>query len=249
VNGEQEVVMTQSTGTIDRSAAPTHRCFSPESARFAPSLEAGVRTVEIPAGKSRLKGTLAWPCHPSGFVVLVRGRGGERSNFQSARLGFALRADGLGTLLLDHPTDLPVHGREDRVRELLDATEWLARQPEASGLPLGYLGIRSGATVALLAAAESARVGAVVVCGPPSMSGERLAGVRAPTLLVVAEPDHEYFRLRFPGSERLGGSRWVTALPGGDPRWESTATLAAAGRYAAQWFVRYLILEPAWRSR
>lgn len=231
-------------GTILESRLHTP-CTGRSPAQAGPFSQAGSRPVEIPSGDRRLRGTLAWPCHPSGFVLLARGRDGKRADVQSARLAAALRADGLGTLLLDRPAEPAVQGRAERARELLDATTWLAGQ-DAGRLPLGYLGIRSGAAVALEAAAASPRIEAVVVCGgQPGMSVERLSKVQVPTLLIVTEADHEYFRL---GLNRLGGPKWVTALAGDDPLWESPGTLAAAGQRAAQWFVRYLVMEPAWRA-
>lgn len=222
--------------------------LSPTQATMTCRSTAGVRLAELTVGKRQFIGTLAWPCHPSGFVLLAPGRGSQQARLQADRLASELRADGLGTLLVD------LIGRREQelelqVQRLLAATEWLVRQPEAAGLPLGYLGIGGGARVALQAAGRSARIGAVVVCGgPPGLDAEAWSLVRVPTLFL--EGDHDEAGLRFGAAamKRLGGPGWLSTVPGAGPRWEETGTLQGPGRCAAQWFVRHLVFPSGFKE-
>ena len=107
---------------------------------------AGERPVFIGAGAAQLPGTLAWPRQPSGLVLFVHGSGSGRLSPRNAAVAQQLRATGLGTLLFDLLTETEAADRrnvfdiEFLSQRLLTATLWLSRQPEASGLPLGYSG-------------------------------------------------------------------------------------------------------------
>ena len=207
------------------------------------SLKAGARAVDIPAGVARLKGTLTWPCHPSGFVLVTP----APTSLEDVRLAARLRVEGLGTLRIDRIIGARDSDPELQPGQLRAATEWLVRQPEAAGLPMGCLSVGAGAG-ALVAAGSSAGIGAVVSYGgDPGRLGTRLYAMRAPTLLIVGDTDYERLRLAYPGLVRVGGPTWLVTIPGTGPLQDGHA-LDEAGRRAAQWFVRHLVMEPAWRA-
>lgn len=219
-----------------------------------PTLVAGARQVRIPAGRVQLRGTLAWPSHPSGLVIFARsGTVGPRDQ----SLAGHLRAEGMGTLLLDLLPDAngweatASPNAEHCTERLRIATEWAGEQPEVAGLPLGYLGLGDHAAVALAGAVASAvPIEAVVVgAGRPTVLGERLAAVCVPTLLITGSRDEEGLRSHRAALARLGDPKHLVTIAGAGPQFEEPGALAEVGRWAASWFVHYLAMEPTWRHR
>lgn len=216
------------------------------------ALGAGMREVRIPAGGVGLRGTLAWPVHPSGLVILARSGG---AGPPERRLAGQLRAEGMSTLLLDLlPGDgeseaAAIRTAERCVGRLAIAAAWAAAQPEVAGLPLGYLGVGKLAAAPLAGADTSPLpVQAVVVAfGRPDLLGDRLAAIQVPTLFITGSRDEEGFRAHRAALARLGGPRHLTILPGTGPGSDTPAASEELGRCAASWFVHYLAMEPAWR--
>ena len=219
----------------------------------AQALGAGTREVRIPAGGTGLRGTLAWPAHPSGLVIIARSGG---TGPQNRRLAGQLRAEGMGTLLLE--LLLPVDGGSEPVASrtavrsagrLAIAAAWAAAQPEVSGLPLGYLGVGEHAGAPLAGANSSPLpVQAVVVAfGRPDLLGDRRAAIQVPTLFITGGRDEEGLRAHRTALARLGGPRHLMILPGTGWGFDTPGASEELGRCAASWFVHYLAMEPAWR--
>ena len=220
----------------------------------APVLEAGARAAQIPAGAVGLEGTLAWPCHPSGFVLFAGAGGRGQVGLRNVRLAAQLRAAGIGTLLLDDGLGTTrtegAHEVELQAERLRAATVWLAEQPEAAGLALGYLGSGVGAAAALAAAATSpVPIEAVVSCsGRPDLLGEQLSAMRAPALLIGGSRDDEGLRLNRAALVRLAGPKRLVTITGAGPGFAEAGTLDELGRWAAEWFVHYLAMERTWHA-
>ena len=217
-------------------------------------LQSGARAVAVPGPEGPIGGVLAWPVHPSGFVVFADPGWSRPERLQNFRLAAQLRAAGLGTMLLDAAPAAGGPGAlddADRLAERLGAvTTWLAEQPEAAGLPRGYLGRDLGAAAALAAAASSPVAIEAVVArgGRPDILGERLRAVRSPTLLLVGSADGEAMRLNRAALERLGGPKRLVAITGAGRRFEEAGKLEEVGRWAAEWLVHYLAMERTWRA-
>jgi dienelactone hydrolase len=83
-------------------------------------------------------------------------------------------------------------------RRLIEATDWLAVQPETCGLKVGYFGASTGGGAALVAAAERPEVISAVVTrgGRPDLASGSLARVRAPTLRIVGGADTPVIALK-----------------------------------------------------
>jgi putative phosphoribosyl transferase len=183
---------------------------------------AGQRPVFISAGAAQLPGTLAWPRQPSGIVLFVHGSGSGRLSPRNAVVAQQLRAAGLGTLLFDLLTETEAADRrnvfdiEFLSQRLLAATLWLSRQPEASGLPLGYFGASTGAAAALTAASMSPLEISAVVSrgGRPDLAGNALPKVRAPTLLLVGGHDPQVLALNHQAKARLTCFARLVVIPG-----------------------------------
>ncbi len=216
----------------------------------------GERPVSIPAAPASLPGTLAWPSHPSGIVLFAHGSGSGRLSPRNAAVARQLRAAGLGTLLFDLLTEAEAQDRANvfdidlLADRLLLATEWVARQPEAAGLSLGYFGASTGAAAALRAAAHSGTpIGAVVSRGGrPDLAMRDLDRVSAPTLLLVGARDLDVLELNRRAFRRLSCTKQLVVIPRAGHLFEEPGTLAQVGEWAAEWFVHHLAMERTWQA-
>jgi putative phosphoribosyl transferase len=213
------------------------------------------RPVEIPAGITRLPGTLAWPEHPCGLVLFAHGSGSGRLSPRNQFVARQLRTAGVATLLFDLLTEEESLDRE-RVFDidllagrLLAATEWSVRQPDTEGLAIGYFGASTGAAAALKAAARSVTPVHAVVSrgGRPDLAGEDLPLVGSPTLLIVGGLDHAVLELNRQALRRLTCTKRLVVVPGATHLFEEPGTLEEAGRWAAEWFVHHLAMERTWQ--
>lgn len=208
--------------------------------------------VTVPVQGASLAGDLAVPPDPAGLVVFAHGSGSSRFSPRNRRVAAALRAAGLGTLLVDLLT--PREEEEDArsgelrfdigllARRLVAAVDWLARDARTSGLPVGAFGASTGAAAALIAAAERPEAVAAVVSrgGRPDLAAEALGRVRAPTLLIVGEADPVVLELNRDAMERMPGEVRLEIVPRAGHLFEEPGALEEVARLAADWFVRHL---------
>ncbi|TYB69904.1 alpha/beta hydrolase [Nonomuraea sp. PA05] len=191
-----------------------------------------------------MAGDLIVPDAAHGLVVFVHGSGSGRHSPRNRYVAGALNEAGLGTLLFDLLTpeeeadranvfDIPLlAGR------LLEHTAWVRAQPEAKGLPIGYFGASTGAAAALWAAAEPDNAITAIVSrgGRPDLAGERLAAVRAPTLLIVGGRDPVVVELNEEAQRRLSAESRITVVPGATHLFEEPGALEAVAGHARDWF-------------
>ena len=221
-----------------------------------PMLGAQERPVSIPVGLTRLPGTLAWREHPCGLVLFAHGSGSGRLSPRNQFVARQLRATGVATLLFDLLTERESADRGNvfdidlLAGRLLAATEWVARQPETSGMPLGYFGASTGAAAALKAAARTAVPVQAVVSrgGRPDLAAEALPQVTAATLLIVGGRDPAVLELNRQALRRLTCTKRLVVVPGATHLFEEPGTLEDAGRWAAEWFIHYLAMERTWHK-
>ena len=219
-------------------------------------LIAGQRDLVIPADQASLPGILAWPAHPTSMVLFVHGSGSGRLSPRNAAVARQLRAAGLGTLLFDLLTEDEAADRSNVFdidllsRRLVHATQWLSRQPEASGLEVGYFGASTGAAAALKAAVASPiEIGAIVSRGGrPDLAGAALPEVRSPTLLLVGSRDHMVLGFNQNALARMRCFARLVVIPNAGHLFEEPGTLEEAGRLAAGWFVEHLAHHQQVRS-
>ncbi|ALO13177.1 phosphoribosyltransferase [Streptomyces venezuelae] len=200
--------------------------------------------VRIPATGATLAGRLAVPDGATGIVLFAHGSGSSRHSPRNRAVADALNRAGLGTLLFDLLTEAEA---TDRARvfdtpllagRLVSATDWLADRPEGGELPLGYFGASTGAAAALWAAADPASGVAAVVSrgGRPDLAGEHLAGVRAPTLLVVGSRDALVLDLNRRAQALLRCENRLTVVPGATHLFEEPGALEEVAELATDWF-------------
>ena len=200
-----------------------------------------------------LSGDLVVPAHATGVVLFAHGSGSGRHSTRNRYVAGVLQEGGLGTLLLDLLTtaeeqvDLQTrHLRFDiplLAGRLLEATDWLQREPSTRGLPIGYFGASTGGGAALLAAAERpAEVGAVVSRGGrPDLAGIALAQVKAPTLLIVGGDDYEVIRLNRFALGEMQCQKQLSIVPGASHLFEEPGTLEQVSAMALKWFREHLV--------
>ncbi|MEU9253098.1 phosphoribosyltransferase family protein [Streptomyces sp. NPDC048270] len=201
--------------------------------------------VRVDAGGVRLAGDLALPPDAGAVVVFAHGSGSSRHSPRNQAVATALRRAGLGTLLFDLLTPAEEARRANvfdigtLARRLTEATLWLRRREP---LPVGYFGASTGAAAALSAAAAAGpEVGAVVSRGGrPDLAGELLAGVRAPTLLIVGGLDTTVLELNRQAQARLRCENRLDVVPGATHLFEEPGALEEVSGLARDWFTRYL---------
>jgi len=205
--------------------------------------------VHIPAGTATVEGMLEIPEPAVGLVLFAHGSGSSRHSPRNNFVASVLRDAGVGTLLMDLLTP-----EEDRdysrrfdigllTQRLLDAARWVAGQAATKHLPLGFFGASTGAAAALEAAAKlGAATHAVVSRGgrPDLASGQALASVTAPTLLLVGGYDDGVIDLNQLAYDQLRCKKEMVIVPGATHLFEEPGTLEAVASRAAGWFAEHL---------
>jgi dienelactone hydrolase len=213
------------------------------------------RGVTIPLATNGvvLHGDLTLPSGTRGIVLFAHGSGSSRLSPRNRMVAGWLQSAGFGTLLLDllPPREAVLDEATDQYRfdigrladRLVGATEWLAAQPAARALPLGYFGASTGAAAALVAAARQPGVVSAIVSrgGRPDLAGRLLAQVTAPTLLIVGGSDQLVLRLNREALEQLGTShRELVVVPGATHLFEEPGALEQVAELGRRWFAHYL---------
>jgi dienelactone hydrolase len=209
-----------------------------------PSGAGGVTAREVAIPPFGLGGTLRVPAAPLGIVVFAHGSGSSRFSPRNNAVAEAFALAGIATLLFDLLTpdeegdrrnvfDIPLlAGR------LVHAVEWVSDQPDLARLPLGLYGASTGAAAALVAAARLGRRISAVVSrgGRPDLAGAALAGVGAPTLLIVGGADHGVIELNEDAAELIKAPKKLQIVPGATHLFEEPGAMEAVIDHARRWF-------------
>jgi pimeloyl-ACP methyl ester carboxylesterase len=208
--------------------------------------------VDIPSGRVHLPGDLELPDTASGVVVFAHGSGSSRFSPRNRQVAAALRAAGMGTLLIDlltatEESEDAVTGRFRfdiaRLAERLGcAAAWLAADPRTRRLPLGYFGASTGAAAAIQAAVD--RPGAVRAIvsrgGRPDLADGALDRLQTPLLLIVGGEDVRVLGLNRGAFARVGAPRQLAVVPGATHLFEEPGALDQVARLAGDWFAVHL---------
>lgn len=204
--------------------------------------------VEVDAGGVGLAGDLTWPEGAAAVVVFAHGSGSSRHSPRNRSVAAALNLAGLGTLLFDLLTPAEETERanvfdiETLGRRLADATRWLQH---LRSVPIGCFGASTGAAAALWAAGSAdagTDIGALVSRGGrPDLAGPRLAGVRAPTLLIVGGLDTTVLGLNRQAQRELRCENRLDIVPGATHLFEEPGALDEVTALARDWFTQHLV--------
>jgi putative phosphoribosyl transferase len=208
--------------------------------------------VAVRAGDAVLAGNLTVPTGASGLILFAHGSGSSRRSPRNRFVAGVLHGAGLATLLIDLLTadEEVVDLRTARLhfdigllaRRLVDAADWLYRDPEVARLPLGYFGSGTGAGVALIAAAERPKLVRAVVSrgGRPDLAGPALLRVQAPTLLIVGGADEPVIDLNRWAAAKLHAEHRIEIISKATHLLEEPGALGEVARLASDWFQRHL---------
>lgn len=213
---------------------------------------AAEREVIVRSAGAELAGLLTLPDPAAGLVVFAHGSGSSRFSRRNRYVASVLVEAALATLLFDLLT-----AAEERIdeldrslrfdipllsRRLIGAIDWVGRQPELNGLPIGLFGASTGAAAAIAAAAARPDpVGAVVSRGGrPDLAPEALPLVGSPTLFLVGAQDVEVLQLNRQAAAQLIAPHALQLVPGATHLFEEPGTLEQAAHLARDWFLQHL---------
>jgi len=192
------------------------------------------------------------PADAAGLVLFVHGSGSSRHSPRNQFVAAHLRAERLGTVLMDLLT--PSEERADQFSgHLRFDISFLARRVTAvvddlraqTRLPFGLFGASTGAAAAVVVAAARPKDISSVVSrgGRPDLAGEALEVVTSPTLLIVGGEDHEVLDLNRKAMARMRTDARLEVVPGASHLFHEPGALETVARLAADWFTRHLPRE------
>jgi predicted phosphoribosyltransferase len=213
--------------------------------------DVGVREVVFDLGTVEVRGDLTLPPAAHGLVIFAHGSGSSRHSSRNRSVARVLNEAGLATLLFDLLSE-PESARRELVFDIAllagrleEVTRWARQDRATRDLPIGYFGASTGAAAALRAAAEVGGAVHAVVSrgGRPDLAGDRLVGVRAPTLLIVGSLDRDVLELNRQAAARLGCPYSIRIVEGATHLFEEPGALESVAQLAADWFETYLRAE------
>lgn len=209
--------------------------------------EPAAEHVFIPADGARLAGMLTVPRECRGVVAFAHGSGSGRHSPRNQVVASVLQQSGLATLLIDLLTEGEARDRsrvfdiELLADRLGAAAVWLGQDNRTRTLPLGLFGASTGAAAALVVAARTPQVAAVVSRGGrPDLAGHALADVQAPTLLIVGGNDTAVIALNEQARGALRCPTELVIIPGATHLFPEPGALEEVARLAAEWLRRFL---------
>ncbi len=206
--------------------------------------------VRLNAGGIHIDADVSVPANAAGVVLFVQGSGTSRHSPRNRFIAAHLRAQGLGTVLMDLLTRA-----EERADQFSGHLRWdisfLARRVMAvldqvrgeGSLPLGLFGASTGAAAALVvASSRPALISAVVLRGGrPDLAGQALASVKAPTLLLVGAEDRDVIESNRRAAEQMTADTRLEIVPGASHLFHEPGALETVGHLAAEWFTAHLV--------
>jgi putative phosphoribosyl transferase len=208
--------------------------------------------VKIEIASVTLNGFLNIPSDAKGVVLFAHGSGSTRFSPRNQHVARFLNESNIATLLFDLLTlkeeEIDNITRELRfnipflAERLMKTTEWIATYPDTHHLTVGYFGASTGASAALIAAAElGTQIGAVVSRGGrPDLAGQALPRVQSPTLLIVGGDDYGVIELNQQAFALLSCKKKLEIVPGATHLFEEPGALEEVSRMATIWFTEYL---------
>lgn len=200
--------------------------------------------VDIPSRGFDMPGRLAVPERARGVVVFAHDAECDARTPGDRHVAHLLHELGIGTLLFDLLAgDEAARSTFDidvlAVRLLL-AGRWLRAHAPVTDQPIGYLGVRRGGDVALLAATERSADAVVVRGAPLRVDAAALAAVQVPTLFVVPGADRSAREAGRRAVSEMTCTSELAVVPRAADGFTEPGALEASARVAGAWFLRHL---------
>ncbi|MFO1431611.1 MAG: dienelactone hydrolase family protein [Candidatus Competibacteraceae bacterium] len=209
-------------------------------------------TVQIPVSKVTLNGNLTIPPDAKGIVLFAHGSGSSRFSPRNTRVAQDINQAGIATLLIDLLT-----AEEEKIDKItgefrfnidllaervVEATQWLRKNPATRHLAVGYFGASTGSAAALIAAAKLPELVKAVVSrgGRPDLAAESLPQVKVPTLLIVGGDDSVVIEMNREAMKRMVSEKRLEIVPGATHLFEEPGKLEHVSTLAVDWFSKYL---------
>lgn len=203
--------------------------------------------VTIPVESVKLKGDLIIPIEAAAIIIFSHGSGSSRLSSRNQMVARYLHQKNFGTLLFDLLTEAEDSNNQNRfdidllTKRLINVSDWLQLQPAAKDYRFGYFGASTGAASALKAASYLPQIDAVVSRGGrPDLAMNRLANVRAATLLIVGGLDQDVLRLNEDAYLKLTCKKKLEIIDGATHLFEEPGKMEKVAMLAADWFEKYL---------
>ncbi len=206
-----------------------------------------------------LGASLEVPSAPRGLVLFSHGSG--RHSPRNRHVARLLHAHGFATLLVDllTPEEAQIvavdaglsFDVEFLAERLIGVTDWARREPRTAGLAPCYFGAGTAAAVSVIAAARRAgQIRAVVSRGGRlDLAASFLAGVHAPTLLIVGAEDVGILALSRSVLERIPAEHRLSVVPGATHLFAEPGALDEVAHLTTDWFLDHVGSPPGCAAR
>lgn len=200
----------------------------------------------------RLEAELTLPMRPRGLVLFAHGSGSTRHTYRNCDVAAHLQSAGFATFLFNLLTrsEEAQECIEPRLRDdvqllaerLIAAARWLQGRPETRELRVGLFGASTGATAAIIAAAELPETIDAVVSrgGRPDLTGDALRRTLAPTLLLVGGWDDATLHGNREAFAVMRCEKHLEVIPHATHRFEEHGAIPRVAELAADWFGSHL---------
>lgn len=208
--------------------------------------------LELDFAGTRLEAELTVPAHAVGLIIFAHGSGSSRHTYRNCDVAARLQSLGFATLLFNLLTraeeaqecieprlcyDVPF-----LAQRLMLVARTLHEHPDTRGLRIGLFGGSSGATAALLAAADLPELIDAVVLrgGRPDLAGDALQRTLAPTLLIVGGWDDATLQGNRAALAQMRCEKQLEVIPHATHRFIESGAIARVAELAASWFQTHL---------
>jgi len=202
-------------------------------------------SITIESDGIKLIGEYSHPINAKGIILFAHGSGSGRHSPRNKWVAKKFNEAGFATLLVDLLTEKEVK-RDSITMEyrfdvallaarMLIVAKWLRRRHT---LKLGYYGSSTGASAALIAAAEKPELVAAIVSrrGRTDLAGKSLPKVRAPTLLIVGGLDTEVLELNREAQRMMRPAMKLEIVEGATHLFEEPGKLEEVAKLSIDWF-------------
>ncbi len=195
-----------------------------------------------------LKGELSLPAGAFGLITFSHGTGSSRFSPRNNFIAQYLNKKGFATFLFDLWTreeDMDPSLRFDvglLANRLVEVTRSLMKSTFTKNIPMAYIGDSTGAASALIASTVLQNKIKVIVSrgGRPDLAMNNIEKVKAPTLFMVGELDHQAIVLNEQAYKKLSGPKCFRIIKGASHLFEEPGALEKVAHYSAEWMTQFL---------